>query len=136
MPIEVTATSCGVRFDKTPVNELKSLIRIYPVDEEDRTCRPSVVERNMGRSNCAIQSGETTTEKQSSHESLGSPVTKSAQSVDRDASGKIIKGSFSGGSATSGSYVEHSLQVESGAEGSSSTFEQRTTTGNPLYGRD
>jgi len=137
MPIEITASSCGVRFDKTPVNELKSLLRIYPKDEWKIELKlPALSERKYGRSKSKdLKSGETTTEKQSSHESLGSPVTKSAQSVDRDASGKIIKGSFSGGSATSGSYLEHSLQVESGAEGSSSTFEQRTTTGNPLYGR-
>lgn len=136
MPIEVTATSCGVRFDKTPVNELKSLIRIYPKDEWKIELKlPAMSERKYGRSSSKdLKSGEVTSQKQSSNESWGSPVKKSAQSVTRDSSGKVTKESYSGGSNASGQYVQDSLERESGAGEASSTYEQRATSGNILYG--
>ena len=112
MAIEVTAKSCGVRFDKTPVNELKSLLRIYAKDDWTVELKlPALSERKgSGSKKKDLSSGEVTSEVKTSVSSFGSPVSKSEFSATSDSGGKTLKGSETVGDSSSGTYMESSSQ--------------------------
>jgi hypothetical protein len=138
MPIEVKAVSCGVRFDQTPINELKSLLRIYPKDDWAIKLKiPPMSERKYNRSKkMDLRKGTSESSESRSTSSWGSPESKSGYSSTRDSKGNVTKHSaYTGRSDESGNYNQITMKKDTDKDGNSVfTNERSTTTGNAVYG--
>lgn len=136
MAIQIRGESCGVRFDKTPVDELCCLLRIYRKDDWVLKLKlPPLSERKSGYSKSKnLKSGEVTTSGEKSHDYLGSPISESAHSTKTDSKGNTLERSASSGSAGAGGFVETSMKrkIEGGESGF--TNERTIITGNYVYG--
>jgi hypothetical protein len=139
MALEVRAASCGVRFDTTPINELKALLRIFPRD--DWSIKLKLPPGRDTKKNYSLKWDGKANQDYSSSSSTsvwGSPTKKDSYSETRNKDGVLTDSSETRGKgdSTSGHYSQTTEKMKTDKKTGEVNYaeEETTVTGNPYGG--